>query len=77
MRAPLAWAGDTTGTNIKTAGTQGFRHNSATNVAWADGHTSPQRDWFIPATYTSLIDNSNRKIKIGFLAEDNRPYALK
>ena len=64
-----------------TAGTQGYRHNGATNVVWCDGHTSSQRE-----LYTNTDEgggkaklekyNQTAKVKIGFLSPDNSAYDL-
>ena len=35
---PPNTGGDSVSVNTRAAGTQGFRHNNKTNVAWADGH---------------------------------------
>jgi prepilin-type N-terminal cleavage/methylation domain-containing protein/prepilin-type processing-associated H-X9-DG protein len=59
----------TTGSAIKAAGTQGFRHNRGqlTNVAFCDGHAASLRDRFTsPAVAAGT----------GFLAPDNSLYDL-
>jgi len=80
MRAPKKWAGDTEN-SLKAAGTQGYRHNKMTNVAWCDGHASSQKEY-----YTETASSERRKIerynetakdKIGFLSPDNSAYDLK
>jgi general secretion pathway protein G len=58
-----------TGSAIKAAGTQGFRHNNArvTNVAYCDGHAGSQRERFTsPAVAAGT----------GFLTNDNSLYDL-
>ncbi len=80
MRSPRAWAGDTN-TMVRAAGTQGFRHNGSTNIGWADGHASSQKECFTN-TYSGIrkqLDEYNRsnRIKIGFLSDDNSAYDLR
>ncbi len=78
MRAPLIDVNDATQRDYyfgsRAAGAQGFRHNGATNVAWADGHVTAQRERFantLPDQQDLLTEN------IGFLSFDNRAYDLK
>ncbi len=55
------------------AGTQGFRHRSATNVAFADGHAETMRQRF---TATYAPDQSQLTPRTGFLSADNSLYDL-
>jgi len=75
MRAPF---GDQPGGDFgafgRTAGTQGFRHQNTTNVAWADGHASNRREVFLDTSeiFTiGLIGPGN-----GFLSIDDELYDL-
>ena len=81
MRAPLVWDGDTYN-GFKAAGVQAYRHADMTNVAWADGHTSSQKQYYTETTDTekAKIDNYNNTVKynkVGFLSPDNSAYDLK
>ena len=79
MRAPWAWDGDTDN-SLKSAGTQGFRHDGKTNIAWCDGHVDSQELLYTEtvAEAKSEIDQYNDKagVKIGFLSADNSTYDL-
>jgi len=78
MRSPWHWDGDYDFT-IRKSGTQGYRHNGMTNVAWCDGHVTSQKE-----LYTESIDKVRLQIerynevtrdcKIGFLSPDNSAY---
>ena len=72
MRAPWANPGDASFAG-RYAGTQGFRHQRKTNVAWADGHASPWADRF---TNTYPADAANIAPGTGFLSPDNSLYDL-
>jgi prepilin-type N-terminal cleavage/methylation domain-containing protein/prepilin-type processing-associated H-X9-DG protein len=80
MRSPVIWEGDTNW-SLRTAGTQGFRHNGQTNCAWADGHVSSQTDYYTEThpKYKPQLDawNEVNKVKIGFIGPTNSPYDLK
>lgn len=80
MRSPIAWDGDSDWT-IRPAGTQGFRHNSQTNIGWADGHASAQQEIYTEThpKYKTLLDtyNQTNKTKIGFISTSNNFYDLK
>ncbi len=80
MRAPKIWDGDTDG-SLKVAGTQGYRHNGRTNVAWCDGHVSSQKELYtdtLPEQKEQLDTyNATAKNKVGFLSPDNSAYDLK
>ncbi len=88
MRSPFIWDGDNE-LSLKTAGTQGYRHNNQTNVAWVDGHATSKSEFYTDSynliTGGSIdrvkadIDSYNKtaKIKIGFLSPDNSAYDLK
>ena len=80
MRAPLPWAGDNDPT-LRAAGTQGFRHNGRTNIAWCDGHVSSQKEYYtetLPREKEKLDQyNETARVKIGFISPDNSAYDLK
>ena len=71
MRAPVRdRAFDGSGTSLREAGTQGFRHRGRTNVAFCDGHVES-------------LDTPYRKggegfvsPGCGFLSPDNSLYSL-
>jgi prepilin-type N-terminal cleavage/methylation domain-containing protein/prepilin-type processing-associated H-X9-DG protein len=71
MRAPFDSPGDES-FNGRTAGTQGFRHLSTTNVAFCDGHAESLAERF------TETDDFNGSSKIadgtGFLSPDNSMY---
>jgi prepilin-type processing-associated H-X9-DG protein len=71
MRAPFDSPGDES-FNGRTAGTQGFRHLSTTNVAFCDGHADSLAERF------TETDDFNGASKIaegtGFLSPDNSMY---
>lgn len=79
MRAPFRSEGDFSFSD-RHAGTQGFRHNRRTNVAWADGSVSSQIEVFTniePGRHQETLDNYNRqnhRSPIGFLSPDNSAY---
>jgi prepilin-type N-terminal cleavage/methylation domain-containing protein/prepilin-type processing-associated H-X9-DG protein len=56
------------------AGTQGFRHRDKTNVAWADGHASSQKDCYSQDSDASRNDKQNITEGTGFLSRDNSAY---
>jgi len=79
MRAPFSNPRDASFSG-RWAGTQGYRHNGKTNVAFCDGHVQSWKELY-SETYPSdkqIIDeyNSGRSIKVGFLSEDNSLYDL-
>lgn len=80
MRSPFIWDGDTDWT-LRTGGTQGFRHNGQTDIAWADGHVTAQNEYYTEThpKYKPQLDayNEVNKIKIGFISPDNSLYDLK
>ncbi len=81
MRAPWACAGDTDYA-LKRAGTQGFRHNGKTSVAWADGHATGQAELHTEsvAEVKTILDSYNAAQPsplIGFLSSDNSAYDLR
>ena len=69
MRSPLPGDLDIDG-STRTGGTQGFRHNHRTNVAFADGHVASFSEAFSDAGA-----NPNTAA-YGFLSPDNRLYDL-
>lgn len=80
MRSPIIWEGDVDWT-LRPGGTQGFRHNQRTNIAWADGHVTDTKDCFTAThpKYQAQLDayNEVNSVKIGFLGPDNLRYNLK
>lgn len=88
MRSPDTWDGDRS-SSLKSAGTQGYRHNDKTNVAWADGHAGSENKYYTDSydkVYNTPLDyikdqldkyNENAKVKIGFLSNDNDAYDLR
>lgn len=79
MRAPFRSEGDFSFSG-RYAGTQGFRHNRRTNVAWGDGSTSAQIEVYTntdPARHKRTLDDFNRQNShspVGFLSPDNSAY---
>ena len=67
--------------SYRATGTQGFRHNSKTNIAWCDGHVSAQKEYYtetIPGEKVKLDKyNETARVKIGFISPDNSAYDLK
>ncbi|HOK96735.1 MAG TPA: type II secretion system protein [Anaerohalosphaeraceae bacterium] len=80
MRSPFVWEGDTDW-DVRTGGTQGYRHMNQTNIGWAAGHVTAQRELYTDThpRYKSQLEafNCSNKIKIGFLSPDNSLYDLK
>lgn len=72
MRAPFPHAGDQS-TTTRAAGTQGFRHHGATNVAFCDGHAESLFDRHLNtiASQAPLLARGT-----GFLSADNSMYDL-
>ena len=52
-----------------TAGTQGFRHDGRSNVAFCDGHAE---SW--SASFTNNADGASVAPGTGFLSRDNSRY---
>lgn len=79
MRSPFKSKYDSF--SFRAAGTQGFRHNGKTNIAWCDGHISSQDEYYtetIPGEKAKLDKyNMENDIKIGFISPDNSAYDLK
>jgi len=77
MRAPIlpepGTGGDVVAENTRAAGTQGFRHNGQTNVAWADGHADTLPTPFTTTGPTQVFVARNT----GFLSADNSLYDLR
>ena len=74
MRAPLRHAGlDETLPSVRAAGTQGFRHRGATNVAFVDGHVESWRE-----RHAKTADPQMPPVAegTGFLSKDNSMYDL-
>ena len=57
--------------SFRSSGTQGFRHNRATSVAYADGHVAAVRKRYAQTTNPGMLTEDT-----GFLSEDNRAYDL-
>ena len=81
MRSPFYWDGDYDFGIIRAAGTQGYRHNKMTNVAWCDGHATSQKELYTdsPSKVRAKIETYNATAtdcKIGFLSPDNSAYDL-
>jgi prepilin-type processing-associated H-X9-DG protein/prepilin-type N-terminal cleavage/methylation domain-containing protein len=78
MRSPEPDVADTSPDTTRAAGTQGFRHQGRTNVAYADGHAEAvdvkPADRF-PADWTGLTRALSGKGN-GFLSVDNSAYDL-
>lgn len=79
MRAP--WPDCWDEFPFRAAGTQGYRHEARTNVAWCDGHVSSQKELYtdtLPEQKGQLDTyNATAKNKVGFLSPDNSAYDLK
>jgi prepilin-type processing-associated H-X9-DG protein/prepilin-type N-terminal cleavage/methylation domain-containing protein len=69
MRAPFPNPGDANFRD-RSAGTQGFRHRRATNVAFCDGHAESLRDRF-----AATSDTTPPSADTGFLSPDNSMYS--
>lgn len=78
MRSP--WKSKWDSTWFRSAGTQGFRHDGRTNVAWCDGHVSSQSECYtetLPDEKEKIERyNQTSKIKVGFLSPDDSAYSL-
>ena len=83
MRAPILISktdiGDGVGLATRTAGTQGYRHLSRTNVCYCDGHAENVADRFTAAGTESggtiTLSTSNVAANgTGFLSADNHAY---
>ena len=71
MRAPVREkAFDGSGTGVREAGTQGFRHRGRTNVAFCDGHVETL------AKPYRRGDEGFVSAGCGFLSPDNSLYSL-
>ncbi|MCF7954351.1 MAG: prepilin-type N-terminal cleavage/methylation domain-containing protein [Phycisphaerae bacterium] len=85
MRPPLPAAGGrdaSVADAMRAAGTQGYRHNNKTNVAFCDGHVESWKELSTSVTDLSVKNgldeyNQTHDIKIGFLSDDNKVYDLK
>jgi prepilin-type processing-associated H-X9-DG protein/prepilin-type N-terminal cleavage/methylation domain-containing protein len=83
MRAPILVSksdiGDGVGLATRTAGTQGYRHLTRTNVCYCDGHAESVSDRFTAAGTSSggTITYSTSNVAAdgtGFLSADNHAY---
>jgi prepilin-type N-terminal cleavage/methylation domain-containing protein/prepilin-type processing-associated H-X9-DG protein len=71
MRAPLPdRAHDASGSGMRMAGTQGFRHRGRTNVAFADGHVESLAQPYRAGSEGFVSEGC------GFLSPDNSLYSL-
>ena len=78
MRAPRHGGRDGASAT-RAAGSQGYRHVGATNVAFVDGHATAWEDRFTlydigPAA--NPVERDLQSDRIGFLSEDNSLYDL-
>ncbi len=73
MRSPWPSEGDT-GFPGRSAGTQGYRHQGKTNVAYCDGSARPVAELYKETEQTE-VDRIGRGT--GFLSPDNSAYDLK
>ena len=73
MRAPWPNPGDSTFSG-RHAGTQAYRHNHTTNVAFCDGHVETISSLY---TETNPSDQVDIAPDTGFLSEDNSLYDLR
>lgn len=79
MRSPKAGKLDENfGDIYRYAGTQGYRHCEATNIAWADGSATAVRDLYTETGSKSKIEQYNKtnEPRIGFISSDNDAYDL-
>ena len=80
MRAPQAWSGDAS-SDLKVAGTQGYRHLNSTNLAFGDGHAESFKSLFTDTEGSGKIwldkHNNISKTQVGFISPDNSLYDLK
>ncbi len=79
MRSPFKSPKD--GFSFREGGTQGFRHNEKTNIAWCDGHVSSQKEYYtetLPKGQKKIEKhNKTAQVKTGFISADNSAYDLK
>lgn len=73
MRAPFPDDRYDNSTSTRSAGTQGFRHRSKTNVSYVDGHAES-----LKARFTSTTPSQQPRLgnNCGFLSADNSLYDL-
>lgn len=71
MRSPLPGRATDLDDVYRYTGTQGYRHNQRTNVAWVDGHASSMIE-----RHTTNAAGTPIGEGVGFLSEDNRLYDL-
>lgn len=82
MRSPLPSETDMNFSG-RWGGTQGYRHNQNTNVAWCDGSVESRAELFYGADTDGTSDllrqynEQNPQDPIGFLSEDNSAYDLR
>lgn len=75
MRSPLPSEFDSSFSG-RYAGTQGFRHNDSTNIAWADGHCSSLKAVFAENSLAAEADKANIAEGTGFISAGNEFYSL-
>ncbi len=73
MRAPWSNPGDESFSGGRFSGTQGYRHQKKTNVAFCDGHAEARRERHVK-TYEAERDRI--AAGTGFLSKDNSAYDL-
>ncbi|MCL1909966.1 MAG: hypothetical protein FWG05_03415, partial [Kiritimatiellaeota bacterium] len=77
MRSPVADADhDRSSKDIRTSGTQGFRHGGKTNIVFADGHVESLTKSYTLEGDPGFVSTSVEGVKCGFISEDNRLYDL-
>lgn len=72
MRSPKrSTSHDASGTSVRMAGTQGYRHRGKTNIAFCDGHVEE-----ISEVYNTSGDEGFVSSRCGFISPDNSLYSL-
>ncbi len=72
MRSPKrSTTHDASSTSIREAGTQGFRHQGKTNIAFCDGHVEE-----LTEAYNSNGELGFTSTRCGFISPDNSLYSL-
>ena len=64
--------------SYRYAGAQGFRHLGRTNAGFCDGRAAAAREVFTDTSSRQVLEeqNSQNRIKTGFLSADNSAYDL-
>jgi prepilin-type N-terminal cleavage/methylation domain len=65
---------DFSGDSLRKSGTQGFRHNGKTNVAFVDGHVEPLAKCYEISGKEGAVSSS--QFVCGFISADNTLYDL-